>query len=185
MFPPGLVRIYAPVKDSRALDRAQVVKTTAHEFGHLWGMGHDPFGMNPCTPPQWEGPYIMIATSTKWERLHENTRRFSTCSKEGVLFNLDLLNRGRVLVSNRCFKPPAGLDDNPNAYCGDGVVNADGEECDCGKEKLCEMRDPKGCCDWRSGCGCYKQFITIPHPSLQVQTRLRMLLRRRLLLLRL
>ncbi|XP_069108318.1 LOW QUALITY PROTEIN: ADAM 17-like protease [Argopecten irradians] len=94
--------------------------TTAHEFGHNWGSGHDNADSSEC-----KDFYIMYPTSQ--EGFYSNNVIFSPCSRRSVYKVLEVKGRD-------CFK-----EKNPYfAYCGNGRIDS-GEECDSGTR-------PDNCC---------------------------------------
>ncbi|XP_033728427.1 ADAM 17-like protease isoform X2 [Pecten maximus] len=87
--------------------------TTAHEFGHNWGSGHDNADSSEC-----KDFYIMYPTSQ--EGAYSNNVIFSPCSRRSIYKVLEVKGK-------ECFK-----EKNPYfAYCGNGRVDS-GEECDSG-----------------------------------------------------
>jgi len=108
--------------------------TFAHEVGHNFGSPHD--SGKECTPGEGnkfslrsDGNYIMFSRATSG--LNHNNKLFSPCSIRNISAVLE--------VKSSCFI----RSDAP--ICGNGIVDASTEECDCGFASECAARNDRCC----------------------------------------
>ncbi|NP_001161497.1 disintegrin and metalloproteinase domain-containing protein 10 precursor [Saccoglossus kowalevskii] len=102
--------------------------TFAHEMGHNFGSPHDyPLtcrpGDNTDENIAEKGNYIMYARATSGDK--PNNNKFSECSK-GNMTNVLKVKKDICFVSSDV------------QFCGNGIIDGDDEECDCGFEDQCE-----------------------------------------------
>ncbi|XP_067133544.1 disintegrin and metalloproteinase domain-containing protein 10 isoform X2 [Centruroides vittatus] len=111
--------------------------TLAHEIGHNFGSPHD-YPLE-CRPGGSDGNFIMYASATSGDRLNNN--KFSPCSIRNISTVLRAVFNGEG--KENCFQKGDG------AFCGNKIVEAPEETCDCGydgkecSDKCCYPRDVK------------------------------------------
>lgn len=128
--------------------------TVAHEIGHSFGSKHDEVQNENCNPEDPYGHYLMHPHDS--DTTNPNNFKFSPCSR---------LQIGPVIAKKgvRCFQTVQ------EKRCGNKRLDR-GEECDCGYEAECTLRDK--CCnpaylteENKGGCTLKKGKICSPFAS--------------------
>ncbi|XP_023222213.1 disintegrin and metalloproteinase domain-containing protein 10-like [Centruroides sculpturatus] len=121
------------IRGQTIYSRLQASYTLTHEIGHAFGSDDDPFNHSVCSPGdlnRTQRNYIMYPYGATESTFHLFNWKFSLCS----LYNF----RRNTASGGRCLKGKS------KPRCGNRMKEI-GEECDCGREKICKIIDP--CCN--------------------------------------
>lgn len=101
-----------------------------------------------CQPGGKEGNFIMYDKANNGGQ--PNNDKFSPCSIRAIVKTLNSDKVRRPLTKEvfpviLCLETPKAIIDR-RPQCGDGIAHRE-EQCDCGTEEECRVKEPGGCCN--------------------------------------